>query len=173
MFTKFLFIFSLILFSGCSNIPLPNGIGEPSTLENKVSTTIDNENEVFGSGSAKLESSGTLIAMGKAKKEAKEELKDKIISEEKIIFSSFLVTADPYTKNILEPALPDLMEYTANELVQKSIEKESWLEGNSAYTIFSISKGEILTESQSIFIQYLDDITSKFQTIKEGVSQPL
>lgn len=173
MFTKFLSIFSLLLFVGCSNISIPEVIGEPSTVESKVTASIDSENEIFGSGSAKIESSGTLIAMGKAKKEAKDELKDKIISEEKIIFSSFLVTADPYTKRILEPALPDLMDYTANELIQKAVEKDSWLEKDRAYTIFSISKGEILMESQNIFIQYLDDITSKFQAIKEGVSQPL
>lgn len=173
MFNRFIFIIILALFSGCSTMSIPSVIGgEPSSVESKISSSIDKENEVYGIGSAKIESSGTLIAMGKAKKEARDELKDKILSEEKIIFNSFLINADPYTKGILEPALSDLKDYTATELIQKSIEKDSWVEKNEAYTIISISKGEILSESQHIFIQYLDDITNKFQTIKEGVSQP-
>ncbi|MDX8336400.1 hypothetical protein [Candidatus Cetobacterium colombiensis] len=170
MLKKIVSTFFIFLLVGCNNLSIPNPL-ETSENREKMSTSVDSENEVIGIGSAKIGSSGTLVANGKASREAKEKLKSKILSEEDIIFKSFLVPADPYTRKILSPALSDLMEYTANQLVQKSIEKDSWMENNKVYIVYSISKNEILQESQNIFTQYIDDITSKFQLIKEGVTQ--
>ncbi|MGL5279704.1 MAG: hypothetical protein ACRC8M_11620 [Cetobacterium sp.] len=162
---------SLIFFlSGCNNLSIPNSMENTENTE-RMTTSIDSENEVIGIGSSKIGSSGTLVATGKAVREAKEKLKSKILAEEEIVFKSFLVPADPYTKKILSPALSDLMDYTATQLVQKSIEKDTWMENNKVYVVYSLSKNEILAESQNIFIQYIDDITSKFQLIKEGVTQ--
>lgn len=62
------------------------------------------------------------------------------------------------------------MEYTANLLVKKAIEKDNWIEDNKVFIMYTITKNEILIESQNIFINYLDDITNKFQLIKEGVT---
>lgn len=170
MLKKLIGIFFSFLLIGCNNLSIPNPM-ESSEKSERMTTSVDSENEVIGIGSSKIGSSGTLVANGKATREAKEKLKSKILSEEDIIFKSFLVSADPYTKKILSPALPDLMDYTATQLVQKSIEKDNWMENNKVYVVYSISKNEILAESQNIFVQYIDDITSKFQLIKEGVTQ--
>lgn len=170
MLKKLVGIFFSFLLIGCNNLSIPNPM-ENSEKSERMTTSIDSENEVIGIGSSKIGSSGTLVANGKATREAKEKLKSKILSEEDIIFKSFLVSADPYTKKILSPALSDLMDYTATQLVQKSIEKDNWMENNKVYVVYSISKNEILAESQNIFVQYIDDITSKFQLIKEGVTQ--
>ncbi|MCQ8212362.1 hypothetical protein NON08_07485 [Cetobacterium somerae] len=170
MLKKLIGIFFSFLLIGCNNLSIPNPM-ESSEKSERMTTSVDSENEVIGIGSSKIGSSGTLVANGKATREAKEKLKSKILSEEDIIFKSFLVSADPYTKKILSPALSDLMDYTATQLVQKSIEKDNWMENNKVYVVYSISKNEILAESQNIFVQYIDDITSKFQLIKEGVTQ--
>lgn len=158
------------IFLGCSSLPLPEAIS-PSNDTSKVTANVDLENEVFAIGDAKIGDSGTLVATGKASQDAKDKLKSRIIDEEKIIFNSFLVPADPYTRKILEPALPDLMDYTATLLVQRATEKQTWIENNKAYILYTLSKGDILMESQNIFSQYLDDITNKFLIIKEGVTQ--
>lgn len=170
MLKKFITISFIFFLTGCNNLSIPNPMENTENTE-RMTTSVDSENEVIGIGSAKIASSGTLVATGKAVREAKEKLKSKILSEEEIVFKSFLVPADPYTKKILSPALSDLMDYTATQLVQKSIEKDTWMENNKVYVVYSISKNEILSESQNIFIQYIDDITSKFQLIKEGVTQ--
>lgn len=170
MLKKFIGLLFAFLLMGCNNLSIPNPM-ESFQESDKMTTSVDSENEVIGIGSSKIESSGTLIANGKASREAKDRLKSKILSEEDIIFKSFLVSADPYTKKILSSALPDLMDYTATQLVQKSVEKDNWTENNKVYVVYSISKNEILAESQNIFIQYIDDINSKFQLIKEGVTQ--
>ena len=170
MLKKLIGIFFSFLLIGCNNLSIPNPM-ESSEKSERMTTSVDSENELIGIGSSKIGSSGTLVANGKATREAKEKLKSKILSEEDIIFKSFLVSADPYTKKILSPALSDLMDYTATQLVQKSIEKDNWMENNKVYVVYSISKNEILAESQNIFVQYIDDITSKFQLIKEGVTQ--
>ncbi|WP_448820671.1 hypothetical protein [Cetobacterium sp.] len=162
---------SFILFlSGCNNLSIPNPM-ETTENTDRMITSVDSENEIMGIGSSKIGNSGTLVATGKAVRDAKEKLKSKILSEEEIVFKSFLVPADPYTKKILSPALSDLMDYAATQLVQKSVEKDTWLENNKVFVVYSISKNEVLSESQNIFIQYIDDITSKFQLIKEGVTQ--
>lgn len=170
MLKKLIVILFTLLFLSCNNLSISNPI-ESSLSDERVTTSVDSENEVVGIGSAKISSSGTLVANGKASREAKDRLKSRILAEEYIIFKSFLVPADPYTKKILSPALSDLMDYTATQLVQRAVEKDSWSENNKVYIVYSMSKSEILTESQNIFIQYIDDITSKFQLIKEGVNQ--
>ncbi|MGL5356377.1 MAG: hypothetical protein ACRDAQ_07540 [Cetobacterium sp.] len=169
MFKKFTVILFSILFLGCNNLSIPTSIDNSESSERTIGA-LDSENEIIGSGSSKIEGSGTLVANGKASRDAKDKLKARILIEENIIFKSFLVPADPYTKKILSPALSDLMDYTANQLVQKAVEKDSWIENNKVYIVYSISKSLILSESQNIFIQYLDDITSKFQLIKEGMN---
>ncbi|MBC2850730.1 hypothetical protein H5J22_04650 [Cetobacterium sp. 8H] len=163
-----IFLFSLF---GCTTLPELTNPMAGSENANRITTSFDSENEILGIGSSKIGSSGTLIANGKASKEAKDKLKNKILEEEDIIFKSFLVSADPYIKKILSPALPDLMDYTATQLIQKSVEKDSWVENNKSYAAYTLSKTEILAESQNIFTQYIDDITSKLQIIKEGVVQ--
>ena len=170
MFKKFIGIFFSFLLLGCNNLSIPNPM-ESFEKNSNITTSIDSENEIIGVGSSKIASSGTLVANGKATRDAKDKLKSKILTEEDMIFKSFLVSADPYTKKILSPALSDLMDYTATQLVQKSVEKDTWTENNKVFVVYSISKNEILLESQNIFIQYIDDITSKFQLIKEGVTQ--
>jgi len=170
MLKKFTAIYFIFFLTGCNNLSVQNPMENTENTE-RMTISVDSENEVIGIGSAKIASSGTFVATGKAIREAKENLKSKILSEEEIVFKSFLVPADPYTKKILSPALSDLMDYTATQLVQKSIEKDTWMENNKVYIVYSISKNEILSESQNIFIQYIDDITSKFQLIKEGVTQ--
>lgn len=165
--TAISFLFFLV---GCNNLSIPNPMENTENTE-RVTTSTDSENEVIGIGSSKIGSSGTLIATGKAVRDAKDKLKSKILSEEDIIFKSFLVPADPYTKKILSSALSDLTDYTATQLVQRSVEKETWIENNKVYVVYSISKNEILSESKNTFIHYIDDVTSKFQLIKEGVTQ--
>ncbi|MGL5088925.1 MAG: hypothetical protein ACRC6Z_05665 [Cetobacterium sp.] len=169
MFKKFVFILFTTLLVGCNSLSVPTSVDNFETTEREV-LSIDSENEIIGTGSSKIAGSGTLVANGKASREAKDRLKVRILVEENIIFKSFLVSADPYTKKILSPALSDLMDYTANQLIQKAIVKDSWIENNKAYIVYSISKSELIVESKNIFIQYLDDITSKFQLIKEGVN---
>ncbi|WP_297596781.1 hypothetical protein [uncultured Cetobacterium sp.] len=171
MLKKIISTIFLFLLFGCTNLPeLQNPM---STSENadRITSSFDSENEILAIGSSKIGSSGALIAKGKASKEAKDKLKNKILTEEAIIFKSFLVPADPHIKKVLSPALSDLMDYTATQLIQKSIEKDSWIENNKSYTVYTLSKSEILTESQSIFTQYIEDITNKLQIIKEGVVQ--
>lgn len=170
MFKIFSVIFLTFLLVGCNNLSISSS-DNPKAIERAMSS-VDSENEVIGVGSAPIESSGTLVASGKASQEAKKELKSKILSEEEIVFQSFLIPADQYTKKILSPAISDLMDYTATQLIQKAIVKDSWTENNHAYIVFSVSKAEILSQSQSVFIQYITDIIKKFQVIKEGVSQP-
>lgn len=170
MFKKLFSIFFVLFLFGCSTTNLTGGTS--SEMATRVTSSVDTENEVFAVGSAKVESSGVLIAKGKAVSNAKESLKKKIIDEEKIIFSSFLVSTDPYTKKVLESAIPDLMDFSANNLADKSMEKDYWLEGDKVFVVHSISKGEILMESQNTFTIYLDDFINKLSVIKEGVVAP-
>ncbi|MGL4989444.1 MAG: hypothetical protein ACRCYT_00625 [Cetobacterium sp.] len=172
MFKKFIIIIFIFLFTGCTVSSISNLNSEDdSTATTRNSVLVDSENEIIAVGSAKIAGSGTLVANGKASRDAKDKLKVKILAEENIIFKSFLIPADPYTKKILSPALSDLIDYTANQLLQKADQKDSWTENNKAYIVYSISKNDILVESQNIFIQYIDDITSKLQTIKEDIAQ--
>lgn len=170
MIKIFFTLFFTFLLLGCNNLSIPNPLENNIKLDERTSTNFDAENEVLGIGSSKIGSSGTFVATGKASREAKDKLKSKILSEEDLIFKGFLVPADPYTRKILSPAIPDLMEYTANLLVKKAIEKDNWIEDNKVFIMYTITKNEILIESQNIFINYLDDITNKFQLIKEGVT---
>lgn len=155
---------TLTIFFGCSNI-LPSALPE---YENN-SAFSDNENELFGIGSSKISSSGDLIASEKSSREAKEQLKKKILVEENIIFKSFLTAADPNTKKIILPAIPDLIDYTASQLVQQSNKKDSWIVENIYFSSYSITRSEIYTESENVFIMYLEDVIKKFLDIKEDI----
>lgn len=170
MLKKIFSIFLVAFMFGCSATNLAGGTS--SEMATRVTSAVDTENEIYSVGSATVESSGVLIAKGKAVSNAKESLKKKIIDEEKIIFSSFLVSTDPYTKKVLESAIPDLMDFAANNLADKSMEKDYWLEGDKVYVVHSISKGEILMESQNTFTIYLDDFINKLNVIREGVAMP-
>ncbi|MGL4211182.1 MAG: hypothetical protein ACRCRT_06510, partial [Cetobacterium somerae] len=94
MLKKFTAISFIFFLTGCNNLSIPNPMENTENTE-RMTTSVDSENEVIGIGSAKIASSGTLVATGKAVREAKEKLKSKILSEEEIVFKSFLVPADP------------------------------------------------------------------------------
>lgn len=54
---------------GCNNLSISSS-DNPKAIERAMSS-VDSENEVIGVGSAPIESSGTLVASGKASQEAK------------------------------------------------------------------------------------------------------
>ncbi|MEG0397644.1 MAG: hypothetical protein RR656_01005, partial [Cetobacterium sp.] len=140
-------------------------------VQSKIASSIDSENEVYAVGSSSISDSGSLIAIGKATNNAKEILRKKIIKEEEIVFNSFIINSDSYTKKIFTSVAPDLREYTANNLIQKSVKKDTWSEGDKIFVIYAVDKNEIINESKAVFTSYLEDLTNKFQNIKNEISQ--
>ena len=85
---KFLVLFIAVIIAGCTNLPstlTPVGISVVS--QEKIAAAVS-KSELYAVGSSKIDTAGSFVAEGKARTQARENLKTKISNEVATIFNS-------------------------------------------------------------------------------------
>lgn len=166
---KFLLICFTAVMAGCSNLPsalTPVGISMVS--QEKIAAAVS-QSELYAVGAVKIDTAGSFIAEGKARTQARENLKSKISNEVTTIFNRYMENVDSNSKKIYTAALPDLRNYTTETLLLKATEKIALVDDNKSYVAVAVKKEDIAKESKFVFTEYTSSLIKKLESIRAAV----
>lgn len=170
---KFLVLIAVITAAGCSNISVPTSL-VPATIgiasQEKIAAAVS-KSELYAVGSSKIDTAGSFVAEGKARTQARENLKTKISNEVATIFNVYMQNVDTNTKKVYTAALPDLRNYTTDTLLLKAVEKIALVDNDKSYVVLAVNKEEISKESKFVFTEYTSSVIKKLETVKTLVGK--
>lgn len=165
---KFLILLTAVTVAGCSNISVPTSL-VPATIgiasQEKIAAAVS-KSELYAVGSSKIDTAGSFVAEGKARTQARENLKTKISNEVATIFNVYMQNVDANTKKVYTAALPDLRNYTTDTLLLKATEKIALVDNDKSYVVLAVNKEEISKESKFVFTEYTSSVIKKLETVK-------
>lgn len=165
---KFLILLTAVTIAGCSNISVPTSL-VPATIgiasQEKIAAAVS-KSELYAVGSSKIDTAGSFVAEGKARTQARENLKTKISNEVATIFNVYMQNVDANTKKVYTAALPDLRNYTTDTLLLKATEKIALVDNDKSYVVLAVNKEEISKESKFVFTEYTSSVIKKLETVK-------
>ena len=171
---KFLILIIVAISAGCSNMPsLPTSFTPTSisvVSQEKIASVVS-KSELYAVGSAKIDTAGSFVAEGKARTQAREDLKVKISNEVATIFNSYMKNVDANTKKVYTSALPDLRNYTTDTLLLKAKEKIALVDNDKSYVAIAVNKEDIAKESKFVFTEYTSSVIKKLENIKTLVGK--
>lgn len=170
---KFLILLTAVTVAGCSNISVPTSL-VPATIgiasQEKIAAAVS-KSELYAVGSSKIDTAGSFVAEGKARTQARENLKTKISNEVATIFNVYMQNVDANTKKVYTAALPDLRNYTTDTLLLKAVEKIALVDNDKSYVVLAVNKEEISKESKFVFTEYTSSVIKKLEAIKTLVGK--
>ena len=170
---KFLILLTAVTIAGCSNISVPTSL-VPATIgiasQEKIAAAVS-KSELYAVGSSKIDTAGSFVAEGKARTQARENLKTKISNEVATIFNVYMQNVDANTKKVYTAALPDLRNYTTDTLLLKAVEKIALVDNDKSYVVLAVNKEEISKESKFVFTEYTSRDIKKLETVKTLVGK--
>lgn len=170
---KFLILLIAVTVAGCSNISVPTSL-VPATIgiasQEKIAAAVS-KSELYAVGSSKIDTAGSFVAEGKARTQARENLKTKISNEVATIFNVYMQNVDANTKKVYTAALPDLRNYTTDTLLLKATEKIALVDNDKSYVVLAVNKEEISKESKFVFTEYTSSVIKKLETVKTLVGK--
>ena len=170
---KFLVLLTAVTVAGCSNISVPTSL-VPATIgiasQEKIAAAVS-KSELYAVGSSKIDTAGSFVAEGKARTQARENLKTKISNEVATIFNVYMQNVDANTKKVYTAALPDLRNYTTDTLLLKAVEKIALVDNDKSYVVLAVDKEEISKESKFVFTEYTSSVIKKLETVKTLVGK--
>lgn len=163
---KFLVLFIVIILAGCSDLPTNlNPVGISMLAQEKIAASVS-KSELYAVGSSKIDTAGSLVAEGKARMQARENLKSKISNEVATVFNTYMASVDSNTKKVYTAALPDLRNYTTETLLLKAAEKIALVDGDKSYVALAIKREDIAKESKFVFTEYTASVVKKLENVK-------
>lgn len=170
---KLLVLLTAVTIAGCSNISVPTSL-VPATIgiasQEKIAAAVS-KSELYAVGSSKIDTAGSFVAEGKARTQARENLKTKISNEVATIFNIYMQNVDANTKKVYTAALPDLRNYTTDTLLLKAVEKIALVDNDKSYVVLAVNKEEISKESKFVFTEYTSSVIKKLETVKTLVGK--
>ena len=170
---KFLILLTAVTIAGCSNISVPTSLVPASigiASQEKIAAAVS-KSELYAVGSSKIDTAGSFVAEGKARTQARENLKTKISNEVATIFNVYMQNVDANTKKVYTAALPDLRNYTTDTLLLKVTEKIALVDNDKSYVVLAVNKEEISKESKFVFTEYTSSVIKKLETVKTLVGK--
>ncbi len=170
---KFLILLTAVTIAGCSNISVPTSLVPASigiASQEKIAAAVS-KSELYAVGSSKIDTAGSFVAEGKARTQARENLKTKISNEVATIFNVYMQNVDANTKKVYTAALPDLRNYTTDTLLLKAVEKIALVDNDKSYVVLAVNKEEISKESKFVFTEYTSSVIKKLETVKTLVGK--
>ncbi len=167
---KFLLLIFTAVITGCSNLPsalTPVGISMAS--QEKIAAAVSSS-ELYAVGAVKIDTAGSFIAEGKARTQARENLKSKISNEVTTIFNGYMQNVDANSRKIYMSALPDLRNYTTETLLLKAVEKIALVDDSKSYVAVAVKKEDIMKESKFVFTEYTSSLIKKLENIRAVVA---
>lgn len=170
---KFLILLTAVTIAGCSNISVPTSLVPASigiASQEKIAAAVS-KSELYAVGSSKIDTAGSFVAEGKARTQARENLKTKISNEVATIFNVYMQNVDANTKKVYTAALPDLRNYTTDTLLLKAVEKIALVDNDKSYVVLAVNKEEISKESKFVFTEYTSSVIKKLEAVKTLVGK--
>ena len=170
---KFLILLTAVTVAGCSNISVPTSLVPASigiASQEKIAAAVS-KSELYAVGSSKIDTAGSFVAEGKARTQARENLKTKISNEVATIFNVYMQNVDANTKKVYTAALPDLRNYTTDTLLLKAVEKIALVDNDKSYVVLAVNKEEISKESKFVFTEYTSSVIKKLEAVKTLVGK--
>ena len=170
---KILILLTAVTIAGCSNISVPTSLVPASigiASQEKIAAAVS-KSELYAVGSSKIDTAGSFVAEGKARTQARENLKTKISNEVATIFNVYMQNVDANTKKVYTAALPDLRNYTTDTLLLKAVEKIALVDNDKSYVVLAVNKEEISKESKFVFTEYTSSVIKKLETVKTLVGK--
>ena len=170
---KILILLTAVTIAGCSNISVPTSLVPASigiASQEKIAAAVS-KSELYAVGSSKIDTAGSFVAEGKARTQARENLKTKISNEVATIFNVYMQNVDANTKKVYTAALPDLRNYTTDTLLLKATEKIALVDNDKSYVVLAVNKEEISKESKFVFTEYTSSVIKKLETVKTLVGK--
>ena len=170
---KFLILLTAVTIAGCSNISVPTSLVPASigiASQEKIAAAVS-KSELYAVGSSKIDTAGSFVAEGKARTQARENLKTKISNEVATIFNVYMQNVDANTKKVYTAALPDLRNYTTDTLLLNVTEKIAHVDNDKSYVVLAVNKEEISKESKFVFTEYTSSVIKKLETVKTLVGK--
>ena len=155
---------SLVFVQGCTSLS-----GGSPISKAKIASSVNESEDMYVVGSAKIEDSGIEVSRMKARTAAKENLKNEIQKESKKIIKDYLAEFDFYNKKLSDQVLLDLSEYIAEDIMTGAEEKSYWQEDGKAFVALSVKKDKIPVRSRTTFLKHLDGIMAKVKDVKEKI----
>lgn len=166
------FVYGMVLsFVGCTS-----ALDTVSDFANSISITIpenvklaaqgrvNQELELYAIGAGNLGDGGITFANSRALKNSKEKLRDEIRKEAEIQIRSYISDQDNYTKKIITPIIPDMVEYIVEEEILKAEEKGFWDDGRKAYALVSINRRDVKLQSEKVFNAYINELSNRIKS---------
>ena len=170
---KILILLTAVTIAGCSNISVPTSLVSATigiASQEKIAAAVS-KSELYAVGSSKIDTAGSFVAEGKARTQARENLKTKISNEVATIFNVYMQNVDANTKKVYTAALPDLRNYTTDTLLLKATEKIALVDNDKSYVVLAVDKEEISKESKFVFTEYTSSVIKKLETVKTLVGK--
>ena len=170
---KILILLTAVTIAGCSNISVPTSLVSATigiASQEKIAAAVS-KSELYAVGSSKIDTAGSFVAEGKARTQARENLKTKISNEVATIFNVYMQNVDANTKKVYTAALPDLRNYTTDTLLLKATEKIALVDNDKSYVVLAVNKEEISKESKFVFTEYTSSVIKKLETVKTLVGK--
>lgn len=170
---KFLLLIAAITITGCSNISVPSSLTPAaiSVVSQEKIAAVVSKSELYAVGSAKIDTAGSFVAEGKARTQARENLKSKISDEVATIFNAYMQNVDANTKKVYSAALPDLRNYTTDTLLLKAKEKIALVDNDKSYVAIAVNREDIVKETKFVFTEYTSSVIKKLETVKTVVGK--
>lgn len=173
--TKFLYVFSFLAFTACSNVNTTNILSKfssepPVAIKEAVTTRINPENELYALTSANLSKSGSIVAQSIANKEATSLLKSQIKKEVENIYKNHLTEMDPFSRSMLIPVTNDLSNYATDLIMKKITQKGAWEDNSKIYSLLSVNKSEIHSISGKILKNFIENAAKKLDDISNSLN---
>lgn len=167
----FLVLLLGLFFTGCtsalntvSDFASNINITIPENVRSAAQGRVNQELELYAIGAATLGDGGITFANSRALKNSREKLREETRKEAEINIRSYISTQDNYTKKIITPIIPDMVEYIVEAEILKAQEKGFWDDGRRTYALLSISRREVRVQSEKVFNAYIYDLSNKIKS---------
>lgn len=160
-----------LIFTGCttaldtvSDFASSISISIPENVREAALGKVEPELELYAVGGANLGDGGVTFANARALKNSREKLRGEIRKEAEIQIRSYISDQDSYTKKIITPIIPDMVEYIVEEEIGKAAEKGFWDDGRRSYALLSVYRKEVKTQSERVFNGYINDLSNRIKS---------
>lgn len=136
----------------------------PESVRTAASGRVNQELELYAIGAASLGDGGITFANSRALKNSRDKLRGEIGKEAEIHIRSYISSQDNYTKKIIVPVIPDMVEYIIEVEIAKAQEKGFWDDGKRAYALLSLNRREVRHQSEKVFNGYIKDLSNRIRS---------
>ncbi len=175
-FSKIIMVLCLANFVACTNVgstidgtlsnisslvtPIPNSVKQTAQSE------VNFETDLYAIGVAPIKDSGVKFSTSKAFIDAKNRLRVVMRKEATTLFKSYTLDMDSQRKEIFNPIIPDIVDYTVEQEIPKAVVKGEYDDEKNSYVLLVAQRESVKKTAAAVFAKYIDDLTKKLTSTK-------